>query len=391
MKPAFVFIGGTSEPGGLHVHTVDVAEALATSGHQVTIMCNSIDHFSAMIHDRRVCVEVIPERKPSDSAIRYWYKHLRNHRKAHVVLVRGKLAEGAVADLVAIRLFCRRLITMEHRSVDNPKLTPDYLRYHGRIMRWTVKRSVVVSEEIKASAINELHLQSDRIFCCLNWVDPVFSSRTPEERMRAKTQVGISPDCLVVGYHGRLAPEKRVDMLIGAFGALTPRNCESIRLVIAGEGWKRKELEKQVDTLGLRDRVLFTGWHPDPSSVIKAFDVSVLPSLAEGFPLGLMETMATGIPCIAHTMWSTMQLIEHKKNGYLANLEEPHGLVKAMEYLVGLDNSARDAMGRRASEFIQENYSRERRLPEVIKALGANCDSISGGIPTRPRNLVFVK
>ena len=52
-----IFVGGTSEPGGLHIHTAEVAQACAALGHRVTIFCPSINYFDGLIYDPRVIVE----------------------------------------------------------------------------------------------------------------------------------------------------------------------------------------------------------------------------------------------------------------------------------------------------------------------------------------------
>ena len=390
-KPTYVFIGGTSEPGGLHVHTVDVAMAAATAGCRAVILCNSVDHFSAMIPDQQVAVQMIPQRAQEESSVLYWRRMLGRYRRACAVLCRGKLAEGSAGDLIGIRLATRRLYTIEHRAVDNPSLTPDYLRRHGRVMKLTVKSSVAVSDEIGQAAIQQLGLPPPMVKTCLNWVDPTFAHADDEKRRDAKIRLGLDPRTNVIGYHGRLAPEKRVDDLIEAFAALRNERSTGWKLVVVGDGWKRKELEQQVAERGIGDNVLFTGWHPDPSGAIAAFDISVLPSLAEGFPLGLMEAMAVGSACLAHPMSSTESLMVDRHNGRLADLGNPSVFTAVLREMTALDDGARRQFGTRASETIDRHHSRQRRLPDVLAALGIENRDAARSLPARPRSLVFTR
>ena len=384
-----VFIGGTSEPGGLHVHTADVAVAAAYAGHPVTIVCPSVDHFSALLAGTPVQVEIIEPRAPAESTVRYWRKHLTRHRRAHAVFCRGKLAESSIADLIGIRLATRRLYTIEHRA-DLAEITAHAsLRRHGQAMRWLVHRMIAVSEEVATRAVTDLGLAPRRVATCLNWFDPIFQPVTPDQRRQAKQQLGLSPDDLVVGYHGRLAPEKRLPALIEAVAQLRPPAGVTPKLVLVGDGWKRRELEQQIRARDLTHRTVLTGWHPDPRAALAAFDISVLPSLAEGFPLGLLEAMASGAACLAHPMSSTRQIITSDATGLLADLNDPTAFVAALQKLVDLAPAQRLAMGAVAARFTAEQYARDRRLPEVLRAL--DLDPAAGRLPARERTLVFAR
>lgn len=384
----FVFIGGTSEPGGLHVHTADLAQAIAALGHPVHILCPSVDHFSAMFADRSVCVTVIPERRPDELPWSYWRCHLAPHRHATAILVRGKLGESSPLDPPAIRLACRRLFTVEHRDFDRPWSDRSPPWFHGWLMRAAVSGTIAVSNEIADSAVGILKLPRDRVQVCPNWVDPAYRPTTPEERAAAKRRLDLPPDALVVGYHGRFAPEKRVPELVDAFASLDTR----AYLVLVGDGWKRGEIERRAAECGLGSRVVFTGWHPDPASAVAAFDISVLPSLFEGFPLGLLEAMASGAACLAHPMSSARTVVESGVNGLLADLSDGAMFAAALRSLVEMPRPAREAMGARAAETVRTHFSRARRLPAVLRALGfQSLGKMSDDFPIVGRNLVFAR
>ena len=385
----FVFIGGTSEPGGLHVHTADVAMAIARSGRVVTILCPSVDHFTAMFVGSPVRVEVIPPQTANTSAANYWRQALARHHNAIAVLCRGKLGESSVADLWYIRRFTRRLFTIEHRALDDSRPSRSQLRRHGWAMRALVRRVLVVSDEVAQHAQEEFGLPRAQVATCINWYDPVFQPVSAAQRCAAKLQLGLAPDTLVVGYHGRLAPEKRVDALIDAFARLRDPAGVTTRLVLVGEGWKRRELEERIRVRNLESRVRMTGWHPDPRAALAAFDISVLPSLQEGFPLGLLEAMASGAVCLAHPMSSTHSIITSGMNGRLANLQNPDAFATALQEQVDQPAALRDAWGEAAALATAQNYARERRLPAVLAAL--EVDPAAAHLPTRERTLAFTR
>ncbi len=95
---------------------------------------------------------------------------------------------------------------------------------------------------------------------------------------------------------GRLSPEKGPELLIQAI-ALCGRS--QVHLTLVGDGPMRKQLEQQVDRLGLRERVTFTGFQSNPYTWIAAADALVLSSRYEGFPNVVLEALACRKPVIA--------------------------------------------------------------------------------------------
>jgi len=216
---------------------------------------------------------------------------------------------------------------------------------------------------------------------------------TKDEKDQAKERLGISPETFVIGYCGRLAPEKRVDVLIDAVSKLEKSIERSCKVVIAGDGWKRENLEAQVEELGLRDRVVFAGWIADSRVAQAAFDVAVLPSLMEGFPLGLMESMALGSVNIAHAeMPSALKLINPGDNGVLVDMSKPSSIALALADIMTWAEEDCLRMGRNAARTIEENHSRQNCLPAVLKALDVNgIDRGMAGLVQKSRALEFKK
>lgn len=94
---------------------------------------------------------------------------------------------------------------------------------------------------------------------------------------------------------GRLVPNKNFSMLIEAFA----QSGLPGSLVILGEGPQRPKLEAQIARLGLEGRVLLPGFVDNPFAILKRASFFALPSNAEGFPNGLVEALACGLPVVA--------------------------------------------------------------------------------------------
>ncbi|PZR34740.1 glycosyltransferase [Caulobacter segnis] len=94
----------------------------------------------------------------------------------------------------------------------------------------------------------------------------------------------------------RLTAQKNIALMLGAFerGA---RNGDTLTLI--GEGPERGKLERLVQDRGLDDRVVFLGYHPEPATLLPAFDIFLLSSDYEGVPAVILEALAAGLPIVA--------------------------------------------------------------------------------------------
>jgi glycosyltransferase involved in cell wall biosynthesis len=122
--------------------------------------------------------------------------------------------------------------------------------------------------------------------------------RSPEEIVSARARLGLAPADFVVGTITRLHESKGNSYLVDAAARVVVER-PSARFVLVGEGPLRADLQAQAQRLGLGDRFLFAGFQRDAAGAIAAFDLSVFPSLWEGTPLTLFETLAVGKPVVA--------------------------------------------------------------------------------------------
>ncbi len=383
-----IFVGGTSEPGGLHIHTAEVAQACAALGHRVTIFCPSINYFDGLIYDPRVIVACIPplgEGRWHERVLR-WLRATPLHPRPDIVFCRGNFAETQIIDLATAAGLARRLFAIEHRPWENAWPWRMSKRQYGQLSGLLLHRSICVSDEIKTSAMSEFRFPARKIRTCLNWVHPEFTPPTAQQRHDARAALAISPSTLLIGYMGRLAPEKRIDVLLQAFAMLAGRPAPRLELAVIGDGWKRRPLTQLASDLGIADRVRFLGWSTTPSTILGACDLFVLPSLVEGFPLALMEAMASGCPCAAHPMSSTTQLIESGKTGLLIDMDSAEGLATGLAELIGKGPESLAQIGAAAAVRIAAGFSRQRRLPDILNALEVEAPALP---QPGPRLLAF--
>lgn len=104
--------------------------------------------------------------------------------------------------------------------------------------------------------------------------------------------------CFIIGHAGRFAYQKNHELMINVFRDIWEQ-VDNARLILLGEGDLMLETRRQVQNLGMMDKVIFLGNREDINHWYQAMDVFCLPSRFEGFPITLIEAMAAGLPCVA--------------------------------------------------------------------------------------------
>lgn len=191
----------------------------------------------------------------------------------------------------------------------------------------------------------------------------------PEGEPRIPPEAVVAEGRRILLAVGRLAEQKSFDRLIEAYARVSQR-FPDWDLVILGEGGERSSLEAQALAAGLSRCVHLPGRVGNMADWYRRAGLFVLSSRFEGFPNGLMEAMAHGVPAVSFDCDAgPADLIEEGVNGYLVPPEEgAAGLEARLGALMG-DDAGRAAMGERAIG-VRQRYSLERVGAEWDRVLG---------------------
>lgn len=168
-------------------------------------------------------------------------------------------------------------------------------------------------------------------------------------RVRAKLKIGAD-ELMVLGV-GRLVYKKGFEFLVKALDEVRA-TAPHARLVLAGDGDLRRELEGTVAALALNSRVTFAGWVPreEIPAYFAASDIVAVPSVqdeagnVDGLPNVALEAMAAGKPLVASRLAGIPQVVHNGVNGLLVEEKNPHQLAQAILQLA-CDADLRLGMG----------------------------------------------
>jgi glycosyltransferase involved in cell wall biosynthesis len=173
----------------------------------------------------------------------------------------------------------------------------------------------------------------------------------------------LAPETVVIGTACRLVPLKGLSDLLRAVAELRPE-FPNLRLEIAGRGPLQGDLEREADQLGLAEQVCFLGWQTDLGTILRSWDIFVLPSLDEGFGMAVLDAMAEGLPVVSTSVGGLPELVEDGRTGYLVPPHDPLALAWALRCLM-LEPERRSAHGAAGRERVRNRFSADRMAAEI--------------------------
>lgn len=178
----------------------------------------------------------------------------------------------------------------------------------------------------------------------------------PDIETDLKEEMGLQGNKLIL-FVGRLHKEKGLKYLIEAFKTIKNR-CPKTKLILAGKGEERENLESRISELGLHGDVVFLDYFPYKKmpELYNACDIVVLPSIFEPFGMVLVEAMACGKPIVGSKVGGIKDIIEDGENGFLTQPRNTQQLAGKIEILL-FNEDLRTKFGRKGREKSIENFS----------------------------------
>lgn len=222
-------------------------------------------------------------------------------------------------------------------------------------LRWAIHRTaatVAVSRDTGAHLEHRLRLRPGTVRIIRNGIPD-----RRGDRRRVRRELGVGDDTLLILAVGSLMKRKGHRVLLEAM--LQVDRMERVapwRVVIAGEGAERADLEGFIAAHGLAERVRLLGNRNDVPDLQAASDIFVMPSLWEGLPLAVLEAMFAARPLIATTASGIPEAVRDGEEGLLIAPADAGALAQAVHRLLR-DPGLRERLGLNARARAERDFS----------------------------------
>ncbi len=263
--------------------------------------------------------------------------------------------------LIKILYFANlRIIVHEHGDIFQHKHLYNFIL---RLFQNKINLFLAVSEATRIELIESAKVDAKKINILYNFVDlNKFNLEKFKnfDRIIERKKFGLNTDDYVIGFAGRLDKLKGCDILIKSIPYI---NIPNSKVVIAGDGVEKKELEKLTKDLDIRDRIIFLGYIKDMLKFYRLIDCLVIPSRSESFGLSAIEGQTLGVPVIASNIKGLNEVVLDKKTGLLFQKNNEKDLADKMSQIH--NNSAlRDQLIRNGADCTKK-YSLDNYINDL--------------------------
>lgn len=311
-----VFLSYLHGFGGAEKQNVMLANAMAERGHEVTLISISANNNCYEL-DKRVRYIFLPDRTANAMRIATRYQDINKKLKELKPDITVNFwFQSAYMSAVMKKSITGKVIYSERGDPDDR----EYRGILGLIRSFTIPciDGFVFQSKGAQRYFNE-EVQKKSIVI----PNPVFVKveEYPEVQKRRKVIVTV----------GRLHPQKNQKLIIDAFSSIADQIPE-YKLEIYGDGELKDELQKQIDSLGLADKVFLKGTSKEIYKSIYDAKLFVLSSDYEGLPNTLLEAIALGIPSISTDCkpGGAREIIEQNYNGEIVECNNKTALADAI-------------------------------------------------------------
>lgn len=263
----------------------------------------------------------------------------------------------AFATVLAAKLTKKRVVvSLEGSGLSSELRYLEEKKIFGKFLaRFICKKAdcLVAVNDVMLSELSERGVEESRRVKIPNAVPIPNALPGPGERKRLRAKHQIEQD-IVALYTGRIDSMKDLWTLIHAWAEVSGMRPDVLLLVV-GDGDQRPILEREAKTLGLSGCVRFLGKRSDVHEFLSLSDIFVLPSLAEGLSVSLLEAMLYGLAVVVSDIPANREVIVDGVHGLVSPPGDVRQLTRAILRLVD-DPSLREDLGRWAARRVRDEF-----------------------------------
>ena len=315
---------GRLQDGGAETLVKDYALMLNKEQFDVTILCEDYKPESNVYRTlKKNGVKIITMYEPS------FFIHkviTRLFGKQHVAKLFKRVIKDLKPDIIHAHLELLEVLYYARNSLEGIELfftchnPPEKLIGDERPKERDACRYLIDHNDLHIIALHEgmadeiKHMfKINEVSVIRNGIDLEKFANVSISQKEKRKELGIPEDAYVVGQVSRFTYQKNPEFTVKVFSELLKKK-ENAYLLLIGRGKQETELRKQVQQLGIEDKVRILVSRDDIPELLKAMDVFVLPSRFEGFGIVLVEAQAAGLPCVVSESVPSQVYLSKKVN-----------------------------------------------------------------------------
>lgn len=345
-----------SNMGGAQRYVFDLAIEASRQGHDVTVLCGGQDALAKKLEKEKIKLIVLKSLERDISSIRDMksfleiIKVLKEENPDVFHINSSKM--GGLGTFAARLVGIRKIIFTAHGWAFN-ELRPIWQKVLIKFFTW-----VTILSAHKTICVSEKTMRD-----ISHWTFAKNKLVVIHNGLKDFDLVPREDESFTVGTIAELHKIKGLDILLTAWSKFIKNR--DAKLVIAGEGEERQNLENMARKLGIYDSVKFLGFVDNAREQLSNFDIFVMPSRSEGMPYGLLEAGLAGLPVIATAVGGIPEIIESGINGILVPPENSEVIFSSL-VLLAEDEELRKRLGTNLQHSIQENFSFEKMVEKTF-------------------------
>lgn len=266
-----------------------------------------------------------------------------------------------LSRLIRINTPVKKLICTAHNSNEGGKFRMLVYRVTHRLSNLTTN----VSNEASKAFIEKKAVPHTDITTIYNGIDLAKFYHRIESRVKILKELNLSNDSFLILAVGRFSHQKDYPNLLNAYKILKNSGILHTKLIVAGDGELRIEIETKILELDLNNDVILLGRRQDIPELMSAADLFVLPSMYEGFGLVVAEAMACETLVVATDCGGVSEVLNN--TDFLTPPSNPHKLSEKILYCLNLNEFQKKEFLLKNSDHVRNNFSLDKIVKKWIE------------------------
>jgi glycosyltransferase involved in cell wall biosynthesis len=272
-------------------------------------------------------INVLPIRSKSRFSLQYVNSIIKAVKDNNIDIIHSHEYKSDILAVLVSRQIGIPIVTTAHGWITNSMKSKLYIWLGKQTFRF-FDRVVAVSPKIR-NEILKYGASSSKVELIYNAIVVEDYQPTNYKKGYLRQRFNIDDDVKIIGNVGRISPEKGQKEFIKA-AAIVACNYEKVCFVVVGSGKDMPVVEKLVESLGIKDKVFFTGYESNVRPVFMDLDILALTSFTEGFPNVILEALCMDTAVLATDVGGVNDIVLDNMTGVLVQAGDIEAMSNGM-------------------------------------------------------------